>query len=261
MNSLVINFILACALLHVACGVYPMSPQDPQNLAHLFFRSRLASQDPAVSMACFSNYIVRSNEVSEAYGRDYNQCLLDAKAGRQAIEAEMVDKRIAIGDSSQAICKRLSTCDGLNSTLEVFNCHARIGANNTKAVYSISGNASEYANVMQEKYRIIDLRHEQCCKTSERSYVEATAANYRSLQDCLDGRVKPNPPTTTSTTTTTTTTTTPQPTTTTTTTLAPVSSTTELEIPDPTTSEAPEVVDPTLLPGTEEFAKLLKLFK
>ncbi|XP_023292471.2 uncharacterized protein LOC111675852 [Lucilia cuprina] len=260
MKSFVFNCIWTCALVHLAYGVYPMPGPNPQNLASLFFRSRLASQDPAVSMACFSDYIVKSNTVGETYGRDYNQCLINAREGRQNIETEMIDKRIAIGESSQGICKRLSTCDGLNSTLEVFNCHARIGANNTKAVYSISGNASEYANIMQEKYRLIDLRHEQCCKTAERSYIESTAVNYRNLQDCLDGRAKPNPPTTT-------TTTTPQPTTTTTTTttLAPATSTTEVEptseIPDFITSEATDVVDPTLLPSPEEFAKLLKLFK
>lgn len=98
------------------------------------------------------------------------------------------------------------------------------GANNTKAVYSISGNASEYANLMQEKYRIIDLRHDQCCKTAERRYIESTADNYRNLQDCLEGHVKPLPPTTT------TTTTTPQPTTSSSSTSAPESSTTEIEL-------------------------------
>lgn len=116
--------MLFCALAQVVYGVYPMTSH--QNTPNIFSRSRLPPKDPVVSMACFSQYIVKSNEVSEAYSRNYNQCLLDAKSGRQAIEAEMIDKRIAIEEISQGICKRLSTCDGLNSTLEVFNCHAKI---------------------------------------------------------------------------------------------------------------------------------------
>lgn len=65
------------------------------------------------------------------------------------------------------------------------------GANNTKDVYTISGNASEHAKVLQESYRQIDLRHEQCTKISERKYVEDTGANYRGLQSCLEGRIAP----------------------------------------------------------------------
>lgn len=122
MNSLVIKFLLSCALVQVSYGLYP----NPQNVANLFFRSRMGSQNPATSMACFSNYIAKSNEVGEGYGNDFNQCLVDTRNGRKAIEVEMDGKRIDIEANSQAICKRLSTCDGLNTTIEVFNCHAKI---------------------------------------------------------------------------------------------------------------------------------------
>ncbi|XP_067642953.1 threonine-rich protein isoform X2 [Eurosta solidaginis] len=77
------------------------------------------------------------------------------------------------------------------------------GSNNTKITYNISGNASEYATLLQERYRLGDLHHQQCCHRAERLYVTTTTDNYSHLQACLEGRVKPHPPMTTSTTTTT----------------------------------------------------------
>lgn len=126
MNGFFKSLLVACALVQVSQAVYPMSAPNTQSLAHLFFRSRLANQDPEVSMACFTDYIFKSNEVGESYGNEYNQCLVDAKAGRKGIESEMADKRIDIAQSSENVCKRLSTCNGLNTTLEIFNCHAKI---------------------------------------------------------------------------------------------------------------------------------------
>lgn len=116
------------------------------------------------------------------------------------------------------------------------------GSNNTVSTYSISGNATESASILQERYRVVDLHHEQCVRKAERRYVESTARNYNYLQACLDGRAKPKPmpvlPPSTSTSTTTTTTTT-------TTTEAP---TTEA----PTTTESP-------LNMEDQFKQLLNL--
>ncbi|TMW42927.1 hypothetical protein DOY81_011992 [Sarcophaga bullata] len=159
--------------------------------------------------------------------------------------------------SSQEICQSFTTCNGHNSTLEMFSCHGQIGANNTKAVYSISGNASEHATLMREKYRTINVRHENCSMVCERTYIESTASTYRKLQSCLGGHTKPLDPSST--------TTTPLPTTVITSPSLPVSSTTEVEAPAGTSevnpTELPVVTEPTVLPDTEEFAKLLKLFK
>ncbi|KAM7355045.1 uncharacterized protein ACRADG_001274 [Cochliomyia hominivorax] len=246
MNTQVKFCLLLLFVVEGVYGVYHIA--GAQNSPSIFTNSRLIPRDPVNSMACFSHYIEQSNEVGETYSLNYNQCLVNAKEGRQAIENEMVDKRLTILEISQGICQRLSNCDSLNSTLDVFSCHAKIGSNNTKAVYSISGNASEYANIMHEKYRVIDLRHEQCCKTAERNYVESTAANYRNLQDCLDGRIKP---------------TTYEPITSTTTS-AYTSRTTEAEtVPDINveTTETVEPVENTAELGTEQFENLLKLFK
>lgn len=120
---------------------------------------------------------------------------------------------------------------------------------------------------MQEKYRIIDLKHEQCCKTAERKYVEETAVVYRTLQDCLDGRVAPTtavPVTTTAAVPTTTTpTTTPVPSSTTT----PAPSTTTgstTDVPEVPSSTSANLEMPT---GSSKFdpkqlaAQILDIFK
>ena len=109
---------------------------------------------------------------------------------------------------------------------------------------------------MREKYRTINVRHEKCSTACERHYIESTASTYRRLQSCLDGHSKPLPPSST---------TTSVPITVSTSTALPVSSTTEVEpaagTPEENPTELPVVTEPTVLPDTEEFAKLLKLFK
>ncbi|XP_013100463.1 uncharacterized protein LOC106082468 [Stomoxys calcitrans] len=168
-----------------------VSAQTSHNLANLFFRSRMASQDPAVTVACFNEYMMATSVVGEAYSSGYNQCLMTAKEGRDVVETEMANGRSLIVENSQDVCHSMTKCNEENTTLGIFNCHAQIGAMNTKAVYSISGNASEFANAMHEKYRLIDLKHEQCCKSAERKYVEDTAIVYHTLQTCLEGGAAP----------------------------------------------------------------------
>ncbi|XP_005179054.1 mucin-5AC [Musca domestica] len=235
MNGVLKSFLVAFVLVHAADAALP----GGHNLANLFFRSRMVSRDPAVTMACFNDYMVKSNDISETYSEDYNQCLVNAKDGRKLIEEEMKVERGNIVQSAQEVCSSIKTCNSMNSTLGIFSCHADIGAKSTKAVYSISGNASEYASIMHEKFRLIDLRHDQCCKAAERKYVEDTAMVYRHLQDCLEGRVAPTtalPSTTT---------TTGAPSTTTTTTLAPTTTTTKASTTTTTTALPP---DTTLAP-------------
>lgn len=119
------SFIVAFALVGVSSAAYPGRP-DAHNLANLFFRSRMSARDPAVTMACFSDYMIKTNDVGEAYGEAYNQCLVDAKDGRKLIEQEMSGHRADIVHSSQDVCKSLNTCNGLNTTLAIFSCHAEI---------------------------------------------------------------------------------------------------------------------------------------
>ncbi|XP_011205835.2 hybrid signal transduction histidine kinase B [Bactrocera dorsalis] len=215
---------LAIAILLTA-ALQPVMSQLPhsaglasqQGLARLLFTSRLTALNPQVSVACFTDYIGHSNSISEAYGQDYKQCLLEASEERKQIDGDSAKERQEVVDAAEAVCSSLRTCNELNNTLELFNCHTKIGSANTKATYSISGNASEHATVLQERYRRVELHHQQCCQRAERRYVADTASNYNYLQACLDGQVQPTTsstttttvPTTSSTTTTTTTTTEP----------------------------------------------------
>ncbi|XP_061393752.1 UV excision repair protein RAD23 homolog [Musca vetustissima] len=258
MNSFLKSFIVALVLLQITDAALP----GGHNLANLFFRSRMVSRDPAVTMACFNDYMVKSNEIGETYSEDYNLCLVNAKDGRKLIEEEMKVERSAIVQSAQEVCQSVQTCNNMNSTLGIFSCHADIGAKTTKSVYSISGNASEYASIMHEKFRLIDLRHDQCCKSAERKYVEDTALVYRHLQDCLEGRVAPTTTTTTTTVapTTTTTTTTLAPTTTTTkaTTTTPTTTTTTTTTVAPPTTAVPEIPEAPVTEGNQLQAVLEK---
>ncbi|XP_014102935.2 uncharacterized protein [Bactrocera oleae] len=213
--------ILLTAALQPAMSQLPHSAGLPsqQGLARLLFTSRLTALNPQVSVACFTDYIGHSNSISEAYGQDYKQCLLEASEERKQIDGDSVKERHEVVDAAEAVCSSLRICNEQNNTLELFNCHTKIGSENTKATYSISGNASEHATVLQERYRRIELHHQQCCQHAERRYVTDTASNYNYLQGCLDGQVQPRlqfPPTTVQPTTSSTT-----PSTTTTTTEAP----------------------------------------
>ncbi|XP_054733799.1 uncharacterized protein LOC129241482 [Anastrepha obliqua] len=222
MLKLAIAVLIFAAGLHLAMPQLPPSAALPshQGLARLLFTSRITALNPQVSVACFTDYIAHSSAIAKAYSRDYKSCLLEASEEHKRIDGESVVERREIVEASETVCRSLRSCNEHNSTLELFNCHTKIGTNNTKSTYSISGNASQYATVLQERYRLIDLHHQQCGHDAERKYVTDTANNYNYLQSCLDGRVKPRPLPTTAVpaiSSTTTTPTTPSTTTTTTT--------------------------------------------
>lgn len=184
MASLCKSLLFVTAVVQLSLAAYPVVPFQP-NVANLF----LTAQDPAKSMLCFTDYITKSNEINEKYSKDYNQCLLDAKNEREKLEQETVAKKAQIVARSSEVCERLNDCNNKTNSMDTFKCHARTGAINSKDVYVISGNSSDYVSVIQEHYRIIDLRHEQCSKSAERTYVQASAVNYGQLQDCLEGKV------------------------------------------------------------------------
>ncbi|EDW50204.1 GM14119 [Drosophila sechellia] len=194
-------------------------------LTRLFLNSRVTQTDSLCLGGMF-----RAN---------YTKCYNAAADSRKGIDADFLATRRTIRLSSERVCSELRACNNINTTLASFQCHANVGSNNTVSTYSISGNASESASVLEERYRVVDLRHSQCCQRAERHYVESTARNYNYLQACLDGRAKPKPmpkPTSTTSTTTTTTTTT----------------TTEAPTEPPTTTEAPLNVE-------DQFKQLLNL--
>ncbi|XP_016990889.2 uncharacterized protein LOC108052878 [Drosophila rhopaloa] len=211
-------------------------------LTRLFLNSRVTHRDPFASVACFGGYIGESNLIAELYSANYSSCAKAAQNSRRGIDHDFLATRRTIRLSSERVCQELSVCNRINGTLDSFNCHAAVGSNNTVSTYSISGNASESASLLQERYRVVDLQHDQCCHKAERHYVESTAKNYNHLQACLDGRAKPKPmpkpkPSTTSSTSTTTTTTT---------------TTTEAPTEPPTTTETPLNLD-------DQFKQLLNL--
>ncbi|EDW33183.1 GL24611 [Drosophila persimilis] len=222
--SLRMLLLCAAALLTVAPAAEAISrPLPPyvglptqDGLTHLFLNSRVTRRDPMASVACFGGYIGESNQIAEIYSANYSTCAKEAQNSRKGIDSDFIPTRRTIERSAGRVCEDLRKCNSINGTLDSFNCHATVGSNNTVATYSISGNASESASLLQERYRVVELSHEQCIHKAERRYVESTATNYNYLQACLDGRVKPKPmpvpvpesTTSTSTTTTTTTTTT-----------------------------------------------------
>ncbi|XP_064539394.1 uncharacterized protein LOC135429119 [Drosophila montana] len=246
-----VKLMLFLALILAAASaegvIRPLPPYvglpTQDGLTRLFFNSRVTRRDPRTSVSCFAGYIGESNLIAEQYSGAYTGCLHEAQNSRRGIDRDFLATRRRIEQSAESVCGTLRVCSKINGTLDSFNCHAAAGSNNTISTYGISGNASESATLLQERYRLIDLHHEQCNHKAERTYVESTASNYNYLQACLDGRIKPKPlPSSTSSTstTTTTTTTTEAPTTTTTTT------------PEPTTTESPANLE-------DQFKQLLNL--
>ncbi|ALC42955.1 CG16762, partial [Drosophila busckii] len=241
----VFTLLLAVIAAAKAVNIRPLPPYvglpTQDGLTRLFFNSKVTRRDPRVSVACFAGYIGESNLIAEQYSGAYSGCLQQAQDARRGIDNDFLHTRHKIELSARSVCASLTYCSRVNGTLDSFNCHAAAGSNNTISTYSISGNASEAATLLQERYRLIDLHHEQCIHKAERSYVESTASNYNYLQACLDARIKPKPiPTTTSSTTTTTTSTT-------TTTEAPTT-----PEPEPSTTENPSILE-------DQFKQLLNL--
>ncbi|KAL9910457.1 uncharacterized protein ACN427_005116 [Glossina fuscipes fuscipes] len=266
MASLWKSLLFLTAVVQLSLAAYPVVPFQP-NVANLF----LTAHDPAKAMSCFADYMTNANDINEKYSKDYNQCILNAKSEREKLEEETVAKKALIIEVSLEVWERLNECNNKTNNMDTFKCHAKAGALNSKDVYVISGNSSDYVSALEESYRIIDLRHEQCSKSAERAYVQASAVNYGQLQDCLEGKVPTPAPTLPPLTHTTTsafpamTSTTPKPTTT-----DPIpSSTTD----DSSTSDAPTdspdaramFIENSSRPKgpfqTGQYAKLLNLLK
>lgn len=185
-SVLFVGVLLSVELAHgYNHALEPVVPFQP-NMAKLLMSSRLTSEDPAKAMTCFADYIRQSNEVSQRYSNDYKACLMQSKQERDEVDSNMLLRQQNLVATTMDVCQRLSKCNDMNSTMDSFKCHSQVGAENSRDVYVAAGNASDNVNVMQEHYRIVDLRHEQCCKTSERNYVKLTADNYRQLHDCLE---------------------------------------------------------------------------
>jgi hypothetical protein len=234
-------------------GQRPLPPHaalpTQAGLAQLFFSARTTQYDLKTAIACFTTYIGELSILGECYGQNYTKCFEDSQVSHRQANEESRPQRLQIEGTSQNVCQAMQACNNMNKTLDMFNCHTDLGTNNSKIVYVISGNASEYAMVLQERIRIIDVAFNKCNRQAERHYVDGVAESYKYLHLCLDGKVKPRPlrprPTTTSTTTTTTTTTT---------TAAP---TTLATPPVPLPPSAPRTEDPRAI--QEQFAQLLNL--
>ncbi|EDW78815.2 uncharacterized protein Dwil_GK12510 [Drosophila willistoni] len=255
MCAMLILILSSLAVLAFAEGISrPFPPYvglpTQDGLTRLFLSSRVTRRDPFASVACFAGYIGESNLITEQYSTDYSVCSEQAQNSRKGIDHDFLPTRRLIERSAEKVCRDLNLCNKINNTLDSFNCHANVGSNNTITTYSISGNASDQASKLQERYRLIDLQHEQCIHKAERSYVESTAGNYNYLQACLDGRVKPKPMPTTTSSTSTSSTTSSTTTTTTTTTEPPPPPTTEAALPN--TTESPVNLE-------DQFKQLLNL--
>lgn len=118
-----LKVFIVCLMLTSLAQAVPKLPGQ-QNLARLFFSSRLSVQDPERTMRCFENYVSRSSLVSSKYSKDYNNCLQYSKDTRRAVDTEVSTERQSVLTLAKAVCERINNCNIMEDNLDYFSCHA-----------------------------------------------------------------------------------------------------------------------------------------
>ncbi|EDW81143.2 uncharacterized protein Dwil_GK11180, partial [Drosophila willistoni] len=159
---------------------------------------------------CFNHYTPILSNLTKQYENDYNVCYDNYDNASEIIDAKYAPARNHFQNTILESCKSLYGCN-VNSTSNytAFDCIAEHAANQSKALYNLSANATDISAKIKEEYRVIDVQKEICINNAEWIYVVETADTYEELNACLRGDLiistpGPNSTTTISTTTTTT---------------------------------------------------------
>ncbi|KAH8312694.1 hypothetical protein KR044_012229, partial [Drosophila immigrans] len=155
----------------------------------------LAETHQDLSSPCFAHYNPQLSQIVDRYEVEYDVCITAYKVSSLRIEDCYKDTRLQLESSAYSSCQSLSKCKDSSTACNEFACAAAMGAEQSKAMYNLSGDANELVVNIKEHYRRIDSTKTICVNNAERAYVENTADTYEQLNSCLAGNVQQNPTT------------------------------------------------------------------
>ncbi|XP_017140213.1 uncharacterized protein LOC108154452 [Drosophila miranda] len=154
----------------------------------------LSVQNPVATQMCFGFYGPILNNVSTTYEINYSQCANSYDFDSQNIYCRWNNTLIGLSHEGDSGCNTFVDCATIVDYVEAFECFARVGAQESKTMYSISANATQIAAIIQSDLLLVESRWDICVNDAERDFVEDTASTYEHLNACLNGAALPNEP-------------------------------------------------------------------
>ncbi|XP_068155126.1 uncharacterized protein [Drosophila tropicalis] len=155
----------------------------------------LAEAHQDKSTICFNHYTPILSNLTKQYQNDFDVCLKNYDNASSIIDAKFAPDRDEFQKTILGSCNSLYGCN-VNSTrnLTAFDCIAEKAAEQSKALYNLSANATDISARIKEEYRVIDVQKEICVNNAEWIYVVESADTYEELNACLRGDIIINIP-------------------------------------------------------------------
>ncbi|KAH8271264.1 hypothetical protein KR018_005310 [Drosophila ironensis] len=154
---------------------------------------QLASAHSDISSQCFGIYRPLLDDITQQYETNFASCLYTYGNASAVIDGRYAQPREDIlqqGYVSCNACCQVWTYETqpLETVVARLECASAVAAENSKAFYAISANATELATQIGREYLTVQSEHDICTNNADRIFVEDTATTYENLNDCLSGR-------------------------------------------------------------------------
>ncbi|XP_022226217.2 uncharacterized protein LOC111076652 [Drosophila obscura] len=147
----------------------------------------LSAQNPATTQICFGYYGPILNGVSTKYETDYSLCAETFENFSHGIYCNWNSTLYELASDGDYACDTFADCSTIVDYLEAFECFARVGAQESKAMYAISANATEASTSIHMQLQALENSLDICQNEAERHFVEDTTNTYENLNGCLNG--------------------------------------------------------------------------
>ncbi|XP_034486617.1 uncharacterized protein LOC117791077 isoform X2 [Drosophila innubila] len=162
-------------------------------IKHLKQQTQLLSeQNPKNGPACFSVYRPKLDSISTQYEVEYTSCNSEFAEQNALEDLKWQTRYSQLDENAVSACRALTDCSAIVGYVEAFECYAQMGAEQSRAMYTLSANALQLATEMREYYQLIETTKTICINNAERTYVESATKDYEQLHTCLMGNVSPH---------------------------------------------------------------------
>ncbi|KAL7726858.1 hypothetical protein ACLKA6_001921 [Drosophila palustris] len=145
----------------------------------------LSEQNPKNAPGCFSVYIPRLDSISTQYELEITKC---NKAFEEQIAVEdsyFSHHRSQLDRNGVDSCRAIIDCSSIVGYVEAFECFAKMGAEQSKSMLTLSANALQVAAELKESYQLFETKQTICLNNAEAKYVKDTTHEYEQLNSRL----------------------------------------------------------------------------
>ncbi|KAH8316429.1 hypothetical protein KR067_007826 [Drosophila pandora] len=185
------SHLIAVLLAFVAFSSCTASPQllsaHLKMLDVMSATNEMQRNNPDQASACFNQYVSNVNDLSEAYKKEYDQCMNTRIEGTNGLLKEYDPLVESLASSSYQSCQAFYNCRNQNDSLNALNCLSVEGNDNSKSAYQVSSNATISAGILTQKIKDQDFIFELCANNSAIYFDNKSGVALIDFQNCLKG--------------------------------------------------------------------------